>query len=85
MQMSLAADLDRALALYQEIELFAAHVQSNTLGTIPIPQVGGKLSSLRGDLKNEIDLLQKRCDEEAADDNQPKKGRSGSNLLFFET
>lgn len=83
--MSLAADLERALALYQEIELFAAHVQSNTLGTIPIPQVGGKLSSLRGDLKNEIDLLQKRCDEEAADDDQPKKGRSGSNLLFFET
>lgn len=82
--MSLQSDLDRALALYQEIELFAAHVQKNTLGTIPIPQVGGKLSSLRGDLKNEIDLLEKRQDEESSG-NQPIKGRSGSNLLFFET
>ncbi|KAK6224147.1 hypothetical protein LQW54_000295 [Pestalotiopsis sp. IQ-011] len=82
--MSLQADLDRALALYQEIELFAAHVQKNTLGTIPIPQVGGKLSSLRGDLKNEIDLLQKRQNEDSSDA-QPIKGRSGSNLLFFET
>ncbi|KAK6065084.1 hypothetical protein SCUP515_11391 [Seiridium cupressi] len=74
------ADLARARSLHEELGLFAEHVRKNTLGTIPIPQVGGKLSALKKDLLNEIDFLQKRLDE-----TQSSNGRSGSNLLFFET
>jgi hypothetical protein len=85
--------LESARRLQEELELFAAHVRSASHGSSPVPQVGSKLATLRGDLQTEVDFLEREREKRraafaaaVAGPAQPDQlnGPSGSNLLFFE-
>ncbi|KAH8668595.1 hypothetical protein BX600DRAFT_510678 [Xylariales sp. PMI_506] len=67
----------RAKTLQTELELFAEHLRSTSRGSIPILQVAGKLSSLRSDVQNEVDFLQRtraRAEAAASSEGREAKG-----------